>query len=171
VSLRLVGGGAKLSTGDLDVPIQATVALLGGYPLAVADKLTLELGAGFTFTPVPFEDAMGASHSASMTGVMANVGASYEVASKINLRGELGLGVLLFGGASESPFTDFAATSGTLSMFHLRVGVSGDFALTRNLTATVAPLTFSYSPAKEGLREDIKSITAIDFMVGVGYRM
>ena len=56
-------------------------------------------------------------------------------------------------------------------MFHLRVGVSGHFALTRNLTATVAPLTFSYSPAKDGLRDDIKSITAIDFMVGVGYRM
>ncbi len=174
ISLRLVGGGAKLSTGDLDVPIQATGALLGGYPLAVGDKLVLELGGAFTFTPVPFEDAMGESKSANLIGVMANVGAMYQVAPKISLRGDLGVGLLLFSGVSESPFTDFAETTGTLSMPHVRIGVSGDYAITPNVIATVTPFAFSYSPGKEGLRvngQDISAITAIDFMVGVGYRM
>jgi hypothetical protein len=49
VSVRLVGGGAKISAGDLDVPVQATGALIGGYPIAI-DKLLVEVGAGFTFT-------------------------------------------------------------------------------------------------------------------------
>ena len=56
-------------------------------------------------------------------------------------------------------------------MFHLRIGVSGDYAITPNVIATIAPFAFSYSPPKAGLRDDIKSITAIDFMVGIGYRM
>lgn len=174
ISLRLVGGGSKLSTGELDVPIQASGALIGGYPLALNEKLLLELGAGFKFTPVPFKDAMDASKSASMTTVMANVGAVFTVAPKVSLRGELGLGLLLFSGVSESPFTDFAETTGTLSMPLVRIGISADFALTPNVIATVAPFAFQYSPGKDGLRaegKDISSITAIDFMVGVGYRM
>jgi hypothetical protein len=171
ISLRLVGGGAKLTTGDLEVPLQATGALVGGYPLHVNPQLSLDIGAAFTFTPVPFEDAMGASKSANLIGVLANVGATYKVHPKIGVRGDLGLGVLLFGGASASPFTDFAETSGTLAMLHVRVGISADYAITNNVIATVAPFAFSYSPAKEGLRDDITAITAIDFMVGIGYRM
>ena len=174
ISVRLVGGGAKLSTGDLDVPIQATGALLAGYPLSLNDKLLLELGAGFTFTPVPFEDAMGDSKSANLTALMINASAVYQVAPKISLRGDLGAGLLLFGGVSESPFTDFAPTSGTLSMPHVRIGVSADYAFTPNVIGTLTPFAFSFSPGKEGLQvegEDISSITAIDFMVGVGYRM
>ncbi len=174
ISLRLVGGGSKLSTGELDVPVQASGALIGGYPLALGAKLIVELGAGFKFTPVPFEDAMGDSKSASMTTVMANVGAVYAVAPKVSLRGELGVGLLLFSGVSASPFTDFAETTGTLSMPLVRVGISADYAITPNVIATLAPFAFSYSPGKDGLRaegKDISSITAIDFMVGVGYRM
>jgi hypothetical protein len=53
----------------------------------------------------------------------------------------------------------------------VRVGLSADYAFTPNVIGTVAPFAFSYSPAKEGLRDDISSITSIDFMVGIGYRM
>lgn len=171
VSLRLVGGGAKLSTGDQKVPVQATVQLFGGYPLAINPKTTLELGAGFTFTPVPFDKMDGSSGSAKLIGLMANVGATYEVIPKLGVRGDLGIGALMFSGASESPFTDFQPTTGALTMFHVRAGVSADYAFTPNVVATVVPFAFSYSPAKTGLRDDIKSITAIDFMLGVGYRM
>jgi hypothetical protein len=80
----------------------------------------------------------------------------------------------VFSGASESPFTGFAETTGALSMFHLRIGVSGEYAITPNFIATVMPLAFSFSPAASGLETvDAKKVnpTAIDFMVGVGYRM
>ncbi|HEY5936610.1 MAG TPA: tetratricopeptide repeat protein [Kofleriaceae bacterium] len=173
ISIRALGGGAKLTTGDLDVPIQATLALIGGYPLKVQDKVTLELGAGFTFTPVPYEAAETMeSKSANLIAVIANVGATYHVAPKFGLRGDLGVGVLLFTGVSESPFTANAPVEGgALSMLHVRVGISADYAITPNVIATVAPIAFSYSPPKEGLDEDITAITALDFMVGLGYRM
>ena len=173
LSARVTGGASKIMTGDSDllVPVQATFALIGGYPLALNEQLTLELGAAFSLTPVPFTDAMGGSQSAMLIGALANAGATFAVTPKISLRGDLGLGVLAFSGVSESPFTEFAAATGALTMFHLRVGASVDFAFTPNLVATVAPLAFSYSPAKTGLKEGISALTSLDFMVGLGYRM
>jgi len=56
-------------------------------------------------------------------------------------------------------------------MFHVRVGASADYAITPNVIATITPIAFSYSPPKEGLKDDIKSITRLDFMLGLGYRM
>jgi hypothetical protein len=83
--------------------------------------------------------------------------------------------VLVFTGIDRSPFTSFAPVSGAISMAHVRVGVSADYAITPNIIATLAPFTFSYSPGKEGLQTvdggKIEKITAIDFMVGIGYRM
>jgi len=170
VSVRLVGGGAKITAGDLTVPIQATGALLGGYPIAL-DKLLIEVGAGFTFTPVPFEGPMMASKTAQLIGMVANAGATYEVIPKLGVRGDLGVGVQWFNGVGESPFTDNAPTSGALPMFLLRAAASAEYAVTPNIVVTVVPLAFSYSPPPSGLRDDIKSILSLDFMAGLGYRM
>jgi len=169
ISVRLIGGGAKISAGDLDVPFQATGALIGGYPIPV-DKVLVEVGAGFTFTPVPFEGQMS-SKTAQLIGFVANVGATYTVMPKLGVRGDLGIGAQWFSGISESPFTNNQPTSGALPMFHLRLGVSGDYAVTPNFIVTLVPIAFSYSPPASGLRDDIKSIRALDFMVGAGYRM
>jgi hypothetical protein len=173
ITMRLTGGAARLTAGDLPIPTLATGALFAGYPIPVAEKLIVEVGAGFTYTRVPFVMAGGGGESktASLVGVMANVGAAYAVVPKFSLRGELGFGGLFFLGASKSPFTDNQETTGALGMAHVRVGVSADFAVTPNLVVTATPFAFSYSPPKEGLREDIESLTEIDFMVGLGYRM
>ena len=173
ISMRLTGGAARLTAGDIEVPTLATVALFAGYPIGVGDGLTVEVGAGFTYTRVPFvmSGAGGASKSASLVAVMANVGVVYEVMPKLALRAELGAGGLFFLGVSESPFTGGQETTGALGMAHVRVGVSADYSITPNLVVTAAPFAFSYSPPKEGLREDIDSLTEIDFMVGLGYRM
>jgi hypothetical protein len=172
ISLRVAGGGAKVTgTGTIEVPIQATVALVAGYPIPVGEQLTVEVGAGFTFTPLPYDDMAGQSKSAQLIGLMANVGGTYHAAPKIGLRGDLGLGVLILGGASESPFTNFAATSGALAMPHVRLAVSAEYAFTPNVVGVITPLAFSFSPPKAGLDDQIKSFTAFDFMVGIGYRM
>jgi hypothetical protein len=171
ISLRLLGGGAKISTGMIAVPVEASVGLLGGYPLAINDALTLDLGAALLFQPVAFQTAAGADGSAKMVSLLADVGATFKVASRVGIRGDLGVGALVFSGVSESPFTDGKVTTGALTMLEVRVGVSLDIAITPNVLATVMPIAFSYSPAKAGLRDDIQSITRLDFMIGVGYRM
>ena len=173
ITLRLVGGAARLTAGNLPIPTLATGALFAGYPISVADKLLVEVGAGFTYTRVPFEmaGAGGESGTASLVAVMANVGLSYEVITNLAIRGEVGVGGLFFLGASKSPFTGNQETTGALGMAHVRVGLSADYAITPNLVVTVAPFAFSYSPPKAGLRDDIKSLNEIDFMVGLGYRM
>jgi hypothetical protein len=174
ISVRLLGGGTKVSAGDLKFPVEASGALIAGYPIPINDKLLVEAGVGFTFTPAPFDNSMsGGSETGKMFGVFANGGVRYEVAPNIGVRGDLGVGVLAFSGLDQgNPFTaNGAGTTGALGMFHVRIGVSADYLITPNLSATLTPFAFGYSPAKSGLRDDIGSITSIDFLVGLGYRM
>ena len=120
---------------------------------------------------MPWRSSGNTSGSAQLISALANVGASYLVADRMSVRGDVGLGALVFSGVSGSPFTGGAPTTGALTMLEVRIGVSGDYAITQNLVATVVPLAFSYSPAKSGLRADITSITQLEFMLGLGYRM
>lgn len=165
-------GGAKVGAGSLDVPIQLAVSITAGYPIKLNDKLVLDAGAGFAFTPVPWS-APTIDGTASMTGVFANLGATYEVAPKIAVRGELGGGMMFLGGLEMgNPFTvGGAPTTGALGMPLFRAGLTGEYAFTKNVAAAVTPIAFSISPAKEGMKDEIGSLTRLEFTVGLGYRM
>lgn len=169
------GGGAKVSAGEVPFPtLLAAVSLTAGYPISAGDKLALDVGAGFGFTPVPWSGPMGESGTASLTTIAAHVGATFEVAPKIGLRGELDVGVTLFGGLGEgNPFTrDGIAASGALSMLNVRAGLAGEYAITPAVSAVVTPIAFAYSPAKEDqFVPGVTSITRLEFLVGLGYRM
>ena len=175
ISARFIGGGAKVNYGSLDMPIFASVALQAGYPVLTKDKLQLDAGAVFAFQPVPYRnEQLAQDKTGQFISALANVGATFMVAPKIGLRGDLGVGIMAFTGISEmgNPFTqNGAATSGALTMLAVRVAASADYAITPNIVATVMPIAFSFSPAKSGLRDDVSSITRLDFMLGVGYRM
>jgi hypothetical protein len=172
ISARATLGATKINAGNVDVGVRFTTALTAGYPIAINDKLMIDVGAAFTFTPVPVEIMGGSkSRTASLIGAVGNGGASYEVAPKLALRGDAGLGVLVFTGAGDSKFTNGQPVTGALSMFHVRVAVSADYAVTPNVIATAMPFGFSWSPPKGGLDSSIKSITSFDFMIGIGYRM
>jgi hypothetical protein len=174
ISARLTGGGTKFRMGPMvKVPVQAAFALTAGYPIAIDDRLTIEAGAVFTLTPVPYSVRQSmmteeASKTALLTGIMANGGVSYEAMPRLSVRADLGVGALLFSNVSESRFTAGRATSGALTMFHVRAAASADYAFTQNIIGTVMPIAFTYSPAKSGLEPTIKNITSIDFMLGIG---
>jgi len=175
VSARLLFGGAKLTTGDLSVPIEGSFALIGGYPMPLNDKMRVDLGLALTMTPVGYKNFLsGESATATFSTILANAGVTYTVAPKVGLRGDLGVGMLVLGGIDQmgNPFTQNGdATTGALVMGALRAAVSADYELTPNILATATPFAFTYSPAKSGLRDGMSAITRIDFMVGVGYRM
>ena len=174
-SARLDGGASKISAGNLTVPVQATFTLVAGYPVFVQDKLEIDAGIAATFTPVPYINSMtNEKKQAQFISALADAGATYMVTPRIGVRGDLGVGVLTFGGISDmgNPFTEGGApASGALAMFAVRAAISGDYMITPNIFATITPLAFTYSPAKTGLRSDISSLTRLDFMAGVGYRM
>lgn len=171
LSARLEGGVSKVQTGNIPTPVHAGFALIGGYPLKLpVDKLSLEVGAAITYTPLLYQTS-GMSKTGSLTGVMANAGASYEIVPKLSGRFDLGVGALVMAGVSNSVYTMDQPTTGALAMFTVRAGLSVDYAITNNILATVAPIAVEFSPAKAGLSDQIDHITRFDFMVGVGYRM
>lgn len=170
ISARLIGGGSKVSAGSISVPVQATFGVVGGYPIPINPQLTVEAGAAFTFTPTPYQGGpMNASETGSLVGLMVNGAATYEVMPKLGIRGDLGLGALLFAGIDQSPFTGNAPTTGALTMFHVRAAVSADYAVTPNLVLTAMPGAFTYSPAAAGIVGG-GAIWSYDFMLGIGYR-
>lgn len=168
ISARLIGGGSKVNAGSISVPVQATFGLVGGYPIPINPQLTVEAGAAFTFTPAPYQ-MMNGNKTGTLWAAMANAGATYEVMPKLGIRVDAGVGVLVFAGIDQSPFTNGAPTSGAIGMFHLRGAVSADYSITPNIVLTAMPGAFSYSPAAAGIGGG-GSITSIDFMVGIGYR-
>lgn len=171
ISARVLAGGAKVTAGSIHIPVQASVAAIAGYPIAINEKLAIEVGAGFTYTPVPYGEMNRPTVTSTLFSAFANAGASYTVIPKLAVRGDLGVGGLFFSNVGDTIFTNGKPTTGTLGMFLVRAGVSAEYAVTPNIVVTVAPIAFSISPAKTGLREDISSIIRLDFMVGVGYRM
>ncbi len=174
ISARVLAGISKVGLGGPTVPLEFTATVIAGYPITINDKLRLDVGAAFTFTPVQYDNAVsGGKDNASFVEALADVAGTYTVAPKIGIRADLGLGVLLFNGINAgNPFTmDEAGTTGALAMFAVRAGISADYEITPNLIVTAAPIAFSYSPAKAGLSSDISSITRFDLMLGLGYRM
>ena len=160
------GGAGGPGDGQTDEPEDPEITEPVGQPKLLAAH------AGLAFTPVPYSSG-SMDGSATMTGLFINAGGTFAVASKISVRGELGGGLLLLGGLKEgNPFTPSGATvSGTLTMPLVRVGLTGEYALTPKVAVALTPVAFSYSPPKEGMREDIDSLTRLEFMVGLGYRM
>ncbi|HEX3766306.1 MAG TPA: tetratricopeptide repeat protein [Kofleriaceae bacterium] len=170
ISVRVIGGGSKVNAGSISVPVQATFGAVGGYPIPINPQLTIEAGAAFTFTPAPYQDdVMKVNKTGQLWGLMANAAATYEVIPNLGVRADLGLGALLFADISESPFTAKQVATGALTMFHTRVALSADYAVTPNLVLTAMPGAFTYSPAASGIAGG-GSIISYDFMVGIGYR-
>jgi hypothetical protein len=177
MALRLAIGAGKLGAGDLDTKVQVMTALIGGYPLWLGDKLRLDVGAGLTFTPVPFNTSpptgMSENATSKVIGIFANAGPTFMATPKIGLRADIGVGVQLFTGLGRpySPFTEAGgAASGALSSVLVRMALSGDYAVTPNLVVTLTPIAFSYAPAPDGFDSGISSLTTASALAGISYQ-
>jgi Tetratricopeptide repeat len=167
-------GGALLSMGELEISgAHFSLGVGAGYPLSFG-KLGITLGGLFTYIPVPWtNEAMGASGTSALIGVLGNVGARYAVTDQIAVRVELGVGALILSGLSRGSvfLPDDTMATGALGMFNLRTGIGAEYLLTENLVLSVSPFVFSYSPAKEGLRAEVDKFVRFDFIAGLGYRL
>jgi hypothetical protein len=168
VSMYATGGVAMFSTrGELSISAQPSFGLGAGYPVAIGPIL-LDVGARASYSPIPYV-AMNMTTRASLVGVRATVGATYRVNARLAVRGDAGLGVLLLRGLVAGNALTDDATAGAFTMPSVRLGVAAEYAVMPNLVATVAPLGVGFSPASDRLA--FRSLTQLDVLVGLGYRM
>ncbi len=174
LSTRISAGAAYIPTklGNGSVPVQFSFAAGLGYPIRFG-PIDFDFGAMLTITPVPWENGANTSVTSVLTGVLANVGAGYAFNRKLSVRGEFGVGALIISGLKTgNVFTDDGkASDGPVTLLNLRMGASIDYAITENLILNLSPITFSYSPSIDILRDEISSLTRFDFMAGIGYRI
>jgi hypothetical protein len=135
-------------------------------------RASLDLGGALTLVPVPFEtlDRMS-SGTALMVGLLANAGVRVPVSSSLDVRGELGAGVVLMTGlAAMNPFTEGGAESGLLAMPTVRAAAGLDYAVASNLDLTLTP-ALAWCAAASDLDARIGSILRVDVLLGVAYTL
>ncbi|HWM86237.1 MAG TPA: hypothetical protein VNO33_10380, partial [Kofleriaceae bacterium] len=170
---RVAAGPSFPSLGPLEVGTLVSVTVGVGHPLYLG-PVVLEPGALVTYSPVPWEVAASeTSGTAALTGLLANVGVSYEFIPKLSGRADIGFGALVFSGLTEmgNPFldmNDFA--DGPISMFHARAALGAEYAITNNFVVHAQPVVFSFSPSRP-LRQEIDNITRFEVLVGAGYKL
>ncbi len=175
VAVRAAAGPAFL-IGIEDSSTELSLAASIAHPLAVGPA-SLEVGVLGSVTPIDWDARVNEqdySGTATLVGFLGNVGIAYPVLANLSIRGELGAGVLLFTGLDENnTFTEGGrpAEGGPLAMVHGRAAVGAEFAITPNVAVQAYPLVFAYSPAADGLRESIDSVSRYELLIGASFRM
>lgn len=166
VVVRFTGGVAMLSAADLGIPVQPVLRLGGGYPLH-AGLATIEVGAALSYSPLPYlvmdEQKIGAMFGARLAAV-----ASYPIASRLSLRGELGLGIVSLSGLVAGNPLSADRTAKSFTLPSLAAAVALDYAIARGVTATLSPLGVALSRGASGMYAS--SLREIDVVVGIGFR-
>jgi hypothetical protein len=166
VVVRFTGGVAMLSAADLGIPVQPVLRLGGGYPLH-AGPATIEVGAALSYSPLPYlvmdEQKVGAMFGARLAAV-----ASYPVASRLSLRGELGLGIVSLSGLVAGNPLSADRTAKSFTLPSLAAAVALDYAIARGVTATLSPLGLALSRGASDMYAS--SLREIDVVVGIGFR-
>jgi hypothetical protein len=172
LSLRVGAGLGIPKMAPVAVANQFSASVIGGYPIPLGPKAGVDVGAALSLSPLQWTATQGGSRTSLFITAVVNAGLRIEVIPRLSLRADAGVGALFFTNVAQgNPFTldGQAASGGALTMFHLRVGAAAEYALSPNLSLWASPLTFGYSPAKQGLVAD--SITQLSFLAGAGYRM
>jgi hypothetical protein len=173
VSLRLGAGVGLPKMTDVDAGAQFAGTVIGGYPIMLAPKVGLDVGAALSLSPFQWNHLTTQEKNTSLfITAVANAGLRIEAVPKLTLRADVGVGALFLTNVAEgNPFTEMgtAAEGGALTMFHLRLGAAAEYAVAQTFTLWASPITFAYSPAKAGLVSD--SIIQLSFLAGVGYKM
>ena len=159
-------GISKIGVGNLGIPVQPSLVAGAAYPIALG-PIVLDVGAGVSYAPLPY-DAMGVKKSGTLLGARVALGATYPLGDRLAIRGELGAGLADMSGLADGNPLTTDRKAGSFAMPSARVGVAAEYAFTRNLLATVSP-SFSYIVGDKALYSS--SITEIDVVVGLGYRL
>lgn len=172
ITLRAGAGLGVPRMDPVNVANQFSATLIAGYPILLAPKVGLDVGAAFSLSPLQWDNNAGESQTSLFIAAVVNAGLRAEVMPKLLLRADVGVGALFLTNVAEgNPFTmsGKAADGGALTMFHLRTGASVEYSVASSVSLWASPFTLGYSPSKAGLLPD--SIIQISFLAGLGYRL
>lgn len=166
IALAFDAGLGFAQFGDLEVPAQASLVASATYRLNFA-RLNLGLGVAGTLFMVPYE--AGGDRTALMSQALAQSELTYALNEWLELRGELGVGLLIFSGLVQgNPFTvDGAPTSGPLSTIATRAALGINLRLSRYFGIRLTPAALSFSPRKAGLSADIARLMRVNVTAGL----
>ncbi len=166
VELRLEGGAAFLSLGDVDVPVQAAAAVTAGHPFRF-DRFSVTPAVFAQFTSVPYEGA--STGTALLFGVGAGVDLRYRLGEHVALRGGVGLGALLLSGLDAgNPITrDGNPATGALSLLTARGQLGLDVFFNDRVALALTPVSVGFSPRRDDFADGVKRVLRFELLGGL----
>ena len=139
----------------------------------MSSKITVDAGALVSYTPVKWAGP-SASGTAGFTALLVNVGGSMEVASKVRVRSELGVGTMIYSGL-DVPGNVFVEeghmATGAVSSASFRFAIGAEYAITDSIAVSAQPVVLSLSPAPGGMRPGIDNVSSYQALPDVGEPM
>ena len=139
--------------------------LAGGYTFgAPASTVRFRLGALFGYTFLKENDS-----KESFSSFLVDPTIVVRVAPRLVVMGDFGVGVLSIGGlkSTSALLTPGASVSGSPALGLIRIGVAGEYDLTRNVSLFFWP-AYANSPKKPYFYQDIGRF---ELLAGVAYRL
>ncbi len=168
------GPNVMLLDDDIGTQTRFNATLAVGYPITLgpvdADFGILASYSNFDWI-TEVSPGMDVDGTVGFTALMANVGAGKEVIDKLTVRGELGLGVMIFTGLDDDNniFAEEEAYQGAVVDIAARVALGAEYSIIEGLTLSVQPLVYQIVPAPDGLVVD--SFDSYQALVGLGYTL
>jgi hypothetical protein len=172
--LTLSAGPAfpKFSGKTLDQPTLLSVRAGAGYTFDVAPLQAIDLGLSLAYAPIQYRTTdTNTSETAGFWGLMVGGTYRYRVIPELDIKGELGAGVVWWTGlGSANPFTvGGAGASGPVPMPSLLVGVGADYRLPHSVFLFAEPALVVSKTTGDGLSAAVSSVLRIDIAIGIGY--
>jgi hypothetical protein len=164
----------SFSGRDLAKPTLLSLRASGGYTVFRSGPAAVDVGLSLAFAPLQYRTIdTGSNQTGSFWGALATGTFRYRVIPALDLHGELGAGVLWWGGLDAgNPFTVAgAASSGPVPMPSFLIGVGASYILGSGIFVFAEP-AFVYSKTTgAGLTDGVSAVSRFDLALGIGYAL
>ena len=166
-------GLALYDIGDVVVPVTPALRVAGALPLEYFGVAFEPYGA-IELQTMAYDHADGmetVDSTVLFSTLLVGASATYP-AGKVRVGGDIGFGIFHFSGLKMgNPFIAAGAEqSGSVNTFAFRFGAQAEYDLGGGLSAAFSP-AYVIATGDDDLRDEISSISRIEFMVGARYRL
>lgn len=163
-------GVSSFAIGDLDLGREPVFAAEAGW---IIEHGINEIEVGGVLAATAFQWNNGSSTKLTrLYSMLANATVTRPIASKLRVRGQLGLGLLLMTGLDEAGhplLKPGIASVGTIRLPKIRIALGVDYLVTPRISLVLAPLIYWYSPRLDEFIGSVDNVSGIQSTLGVGY--
>ncbi len=168
------GPGFPMFSGrDIDSTTMLSLRAAGAYTFDIDSKIAVDVGLSLGYAPLAYHTDANVEQTTGFWSVMATGVGRYRVAPALDLKGELGVGMVWWSGLEDmNPFTTNGdGASAPLGLPSLLLGVGADYEIARSIYVFLEPNLVLSKTVGDGFEAGLSSILRFDLAIGLGYKI